>query len=84
MEGFSDAALPLLVYELADAQQHLNDLLESIQADKPLDEVAFRISLAHIYSHLNRAWHMRNMTLAEDGQADWNKLSQFPVDLEPL
>jgi hypothetical protein len=41
--------------------------------------------MAHIYGHINRAWHARNATDAQHADDrlwdDWNK---FPTDLAPL
>jgi hypothetical protein len=81
-------AWALLDYELTDAQEHLTQLCQEIQQNPDFDEVDFRILLAHIYSHLNRAWNRRDATDAQVtpdiAQSTWDKWSQFPTDIEPL
>ena len=81
-------AWALLGDELTDAQEHLAQLCLEMQQDPDFDEVDFRIWLAHIYSHLNRAWNRRNATDAqiapEIEQATWDEWSRFPTDIEPL
>lgn len=45
----------LLVLELCDAKQHLEKLIDEEIEQKDFVETEFRIAIAHIYSHLNRA-----------------------------
>ena len=73
----------LLVAELSEAQEHLKKLIEvEVDADD-FDEQGFRIALAHIYSHLNRAWNMRNQTSNLTSE-QFNSFAQFPEDIEPF
>lgn len=72
----------LLLCELEDAKEGIDSLLKDMIAEgKELDEVSFRIHMAHIYGHINRAWNGRNAT---DEQHDDNALldewSKFPTD----
>lgn len=73
----------MLMYELEDAQEHLTSLISKMSSEPDYDEVNFRIDLAHVFSHLNRAWHRRDVVddLDDDG---WQRASQFPTDLDPL
>jgi hypothetical protein len=73
----------MLMYDLEDAQQDLGSLLTEMQNDPGFDEESFRTRLGHIYWHLNRAWHRRNVAdeLSEDEEA---KAGQFPNDLQPV
>lgn len=79
-------AWSMLMYELADAHEHLGNLIREIQAD----EVAFRIDLGHVYAHLNRAWNLRNKTDAwhDPSNPGWDTEYEaaraFPTDLEPI
>lgn len=73
----------LLVLELCDAKQHLEKLIDEEIEQKDFDETEFSIAIAHIYSHLNRAWNMRNQT-GELTPKQWETLSQFPPDIEPF
>ncbi|QKG58637.1 hypothetical protein GKZ68_19590 [Hymenobacter sp. BRD128] len=71
----------LLMYELIDAQDGIESLLRDMREDKEFSEIEFRIHMAHIYGHLNRAWNGRNAT-DQQWQADrmpdeWNS---FPTD----
>ena len=52
----------MLMYELGEAKEHLQKLIDEEIKQKDFDETEFRIAIAHIYSHLNRAWNMRNQT----------------------
>ena len=73
----------MLMYNLDDAKEHLETLMAAMQNDPEFDEECFRVSLGHIYWHLNRAWHSRNIT---DDQSDDEDVGsgQFPNDLEPI
>jgi hypothetical protein len=72
----------LLMYELEDAREALVELLAATNAPD-FDESEFGIQLAHIYSHLNRAWN-RRAHLGEQSDADFQRFSDFPKDLHPL
>ena len=76
-------ALASFLYELEDAHEHLGQLIVEIKNDLEFDESDFRVSLAHVYAHLNRAWSMHRMgrELAEDER---DQASKFPGDLEPI
>lgn len=71
----------MLMYELEDAREHLASLAEEMERSPSYDEIDFRINLGHIYSHLNRAWHRRQVH--EDLSDEERELaSQFPSDLQ--
>lgn len=72
----------MLMYELDDARDHLEKMMGKMNSDPGYDEDAFRADLGHIFSHLNRAWHSRNLLGELKGQ-DWNEASKFPTDLVP-
>ncbi len=71
----------LLSFELEDAREHLVELLAATN-DPDFDETEFGIQLAHIYSHLNRAWNSR-AHVGEKSDADFQRFSDFPKDLHP-
>ncbi|WP_375417737.1 hypothetical protein [uncultured Hymenobacter sp.] len=74
-----------LLFELEDTQEHLQKMCLEMNDNPQYDEVEFAIDMAHIYSHLNRAWNGRNATEKQiDDQNLWRQWSQFPADLEPL
>ena len=79
------AAWATLMYELEDAQDGLRSLFQDIVEDAEFGEEAFRVHMAHIYSHLNRAWNGRNTAENQlDDDAFWGEWKQFPTDLKPL
>ncbi len=77
----------MIGYNLSDAQEHLGQLLREMVDDPEFGEVEFGIGLAHIYAHLNRAWHQRNASdeeIADPDNTHWEEWSLFPTDLQPL
>jgi hypothetical protein len=72
----------LLRYGLDDAREHLVELLAAMEAPD-FDETEFGIQLAHIYSHLNRAWNSRSHT-GDQADSDFQRFSEYPRDLHPL
>ena len=73
----------LLTDELAEAREHLDDLLTKMVSAGEIDEEIFRVNLGHVYAHLNRAWHSRNHE-AQITDDQWPKFSQFPIDVPPV
>lgn len=72
-----------LMYELEDAHEHLGNLISEMMNDPEFDETDFSISLAHVFSHLNRAWYRRHPE-SEVNEDTWALASQFPNDLDPI
>ena len=72
-----------LLDDLEDAHEHLGKLIKELSESSDYSEEELRIDLGHAYAHLNRAWFRRNVP--EDiSDAQWDKASQFPGDLEPV
>lgn len=71
------------MYELEEAYEHLGDLLKEMSAKGCIDIESYSINIAHIYAHLNRGWHSRNLK-GEMSDDIWEKYSHFPDDLTPL
>jgi hypothetical protein len=71
------------LYELADAHEHLGDMLKAVQADAQYDESRLRVDMGHVLAHLHRAWYCRNRP---DNLTDheWEAARQAPIDLEPI
>ena len=64
----------LLISELEDAKEHLSILIKDMRQIP---------DLGHVFSHLNRAWHRRDVR--EDlSNVEWENASQFPTDIDPL
>jgi hypothetical protein len=76
----------LLLYELTDASLHLSSLAEQAASAGRIDEEDFRIQLAHVYAHTNRAWNARcDPRLVESPTEDeQDALRRFPTDVSPL
>lgn len=78
-------AWAMLLYELADAREHLNTLIDEMATVGAVDEADFRAQMGHIFAHLNRSWHGReDVRLGEltgGLHAEW---SRFPDDLDPI
>jgi len=72
----------LALFELSDAEEHLAELTKQMKDNGRIDEEDLRISLGHVYSHLNRAWNSRNRS-KEASDSDLEKESEFPDDLNP-
>ena len=77
------AAWAMLLYELADAHEHLGDLIQNMSRDADYGEPELRIALGHVYAHLNRAWRRRSVA-GDWCQEDWRAAGQFPDDLQPI
>jgi hypothetical protein len=77
------AAWALFVDQMDEARDHLQELANTLHSAGRMDEPELTVHLGHIYAHLNRAWHSRNLP---DGIKDeeWSQLSKFPADLEPV
>lgn len=73
----------MLMNELDDAHEHLGALISLMNGTDTLAEEDFKVQLAHVFSHLNRAWHRRNMTTDLD-EDEWLAASRFPSDLDPI
>lgn len=82
-------AWAMLMYELEDAHEHLGNLIRDMCADV----IDFRIQLARIYAHLNRAWNLRDkddawhdaLTATDSMQnEEYEGARAFPTDLEPI
>ncbi len=72
-----------LLYELSDANQHLKQLHAEMSSQGSIGIEEYRIALGHIYAHLNRAWHSRDLA-DQPTDAEWNELSRFPSDVPPV
>ena len=78
-------AWAMLIYELADAHEHLGALLAQMQAAGGVEDAEFAVRLGHVFAHLNRAWHGRGDrhpdAVPDEQHAE---RSQYPSDLPPV
>jgi hypothetical protein len=79
-------AWALFIDELADASEHLGQLIAQMSSLGQIDEIDFAIQLGHVYAHLNRAWNGRNDPSDVDDATEQQRadLTKFPDDLEPV
>jgi len=78
-------AWAMLMYELGDAHEHLGVLIHRMNAEGSIDEPEYAAQLAHVFAHLNRAWHGRDDTDLDHISSDLHsERSQYPVDLTPV
>lgn len=80
-QSTNPAEWALLIYEVDDAKEHLQGLLEQMAQGK-IDEMDYQVQLGHIYAHLNRAWNTRNK-LGECSDEEREAFSAFPKDIKP-
>ena len=76
-----------MAYDLQDASEELAEILKLIEPHKEIDESEFNVRFAHLYSHLNAAWNVRNLSSKDLEFADGKQLDlckEFPTDLKPL
>ena len=76
--------LAYITWNLEDAQEELSRILESIRPGAEIDEADFRARMAHLYSHLNTAWNVRNASASDIDAADGEQLNawkRFPGDI---
>jgi hypothetical protein len=76
-----------IAYDLSDAREDLESIINLFQPNEKVDEVEFRVRMSHLSYHINLAWNKRNLTDNEleltDGKG-LNRLAQFPLDITPL
>lgn len=76
-----------IAYDLQDASEELSAIIELIRPNEEIDEDEFNVRFAHLYSHLNAAWNVRNLSSEELESADGEQSDawkEFPKDLKPL
>ncbi len=81
------AVLAQIAFDLQDASEELSKIIEMIRPPDEIDEDEFNVRMAHLYSHLNAAWNVRNTTgdaLEFADKRQRNSWKRFPEDLQPL
>lgn len=71
------------MYELTDAYEHLGDLIKEMQENGGIDNETYAVDMAHVFSHLNRAWNSRKFK-GEMSEEQWHNFRCYPKDLEPI
>lgn len=75
-----------IAYDLQDAAQELSEIMKLISSQTAIDKDEFNVRMAHLYSHLNTAWNVRNLTSNDLDSADGKQRDlwmKFPEDLTP-
>ncbi len=71
------------LYELDDAREHLEQLIQDLGTKESYSEGELRVDLGHVFAHLNRAWNARNIS-SDITTEQWSTLSHFPTDMNPV
>ena len=77
-------AWALLLYELDEVREHLEELVNMLARDGSLADADFQVHIGHVYSHINRVWNGRNDGSEERSDERWQRVRQFPTDIEPV
>ncbi|QEG23273.1 hypothetical protein [Mariniblastus fucicola] len=78
-------AWAMLMYDLDDANEHLSELIDQMSEAGCVDVEDYRVQLAHVFAHLNRAWNGRDDAELDQPSDLTNSMrNQFPTDLEPI
>lgn len=71
-----------LLYELEDAKNHLESLVNKMVDVGEIDEVDYEIQVGHVFAHLNRSWNTRSK-IGEYTEKERELYTSFPKDIEP-
>jgi len=74
----------IIIQDLIDAKEDLGKLETQVHSANYPDDIEFKITMQHIYHHLNFAWNARNILpdeYAHQSQMDFETLGKFPTDL---
>lgn len=72
-----------LVDDLADAHEHLGELIKRMMQDPRYDESSYQVDMGHVMAHLNRAWARRNID-RELTESEWEAFREYHEDLKPI
>lgn len=75
-----------IAYNFQDASEELSKIINLIRPGAEIDEDEFNVRMAHLYSHLNAAWNIRNLKSSDLDSVDGKQLDlwkAFPKDLIP-
>lgn len=77
------------INELKEAREHLDSIIEMLEKSnnlEPLKDGFLRVYFNEVYWHINRVWNCRNTSQnvidSADKEEDWDKLCQFPKDID--
>lgn len=73
----------LLIYDLEEAKEHLESLIDDLADKGRIDECDYAVHLGHVFAHLNRNWNARHLE-GEIPSDEYERYSQFPDDLDPV
>lgn len=73
-----------LVQGLDEAREHLAGLVRQMSDEGRIEDEDFAVQLGHVYAHLNRSWNGRRTPSAELADEEWEALSRYPIDLNPV
>jgi CRISPR/Cas system-associated protein Cas10 (large subunit of type III CRISPR-Cas system) len=73
-------------YNVTEAREQLEKIEKEIK-EGTIAEGKFRVDLEHAFHHLSVAWNVRRASMKaykDMSDEDFNRLSQFPAELEPF
>ncbi|QDV25860.1 hypothetical protein Q31a_41880 [Aureliella helgolandensis] len=71
----------MLLSQITEAHMHLGTLISEIEDSSEINEIDTMIQLGHIYAHLNRFWHGRNIAGGNVDAPYTDENSAFPDDV---
>ena len=76
-----------LLFHLKEAKEELDSTIAEIEGDTSYDIGQFRVSMSHLYHHLNTAWNSRDAATdrhLECAQSDFDEWRKFPSNEDLL
>ncbi len=74
-----------ILLHLREARQELDKAITNMESDPEYDEIELKLSLEHLYNHINTAWNSRNERMervAKHSEADFYEWRAFPRDIQ--
>ena len=74
-----------MLFHLGEAVQELQSVIAELEKNQNYDEVELRVSLEHVYNHVNTAWNSRDIRselAANHSDDEFYLWRQFPADID--
>ena len=75
----------IVLSDIADARSDLQYIEHRVKSEHALNEEEFRVTLQHVYHHLNFAWNARHQSTeryANLTDEDFISWGQYPADID--
>lgn len=76
-----------MISNLLEAREEIDAIIKELEGKPEYGEGGLLVRFAHVYSHVNFAWNIRNIKLNKEDRlaacsdADFNAWRQFPQDM---